>query len=742
MRSLLMKRIAFFQDNLGVGGIQKSIINLLRCFDYENYEVDLYLSDSKRFWDVEFPKELNIKYLKHIPRALSFIPFDIAKNLVSLDFDGVEEYDLAIDFNSYQFSCALGALTVPAKRRVMWIHNNVDVKLENEWKYRVLWHNFKDKFKYYDEFVGVSKGVVGPFRDCSGMFEKKFNVIQNTIDTDEIYSKINEKIDFEVDKSKMNFVALGRLCHQKAYDIMLESFSKVIEKRDDVHLYIIGDGENRLMLEYMRDSLGLTDYVTFLGQKTNPFVYMNKMDAFLSTSRYEGQPLNVMEAKALGLPQYCTKNLEIYSEGLVGYEDIVDALIHAKREEKKRDDLVEYNAEIIRRIKLLAEEPVDDGAEKKTPVNIIALHLGVGGVEKAIISMANLFAEKYDVRLYSVYKLPGPPVLPIDERVSLRFLMHDVPNRDEWKAAVKALDVKAIFKESMRSIRIITGKRGVVKKMIRNITEGVIITTRHEDNLPLAKYGAKEVLKIGQLHHDHCFEKKYIKAFKKDYRGLDVLALLTPSLVEEAKKIMHGHNEHTQLVYMPNAMERWPENVSFEGREKTVIAVGRVTEVKRFELLAEQFVHLHPKAPEWKLKIIGDGENMPALKKLVADNKAESYIELCGKMDNLKVEQEMCKASIFAMSSRSEGLPYVLLEAQSCGLPIVAYDVRVGPGFIVHHDVDGLLVKEGDRQAYEDALLKLMNDSELRQRMGLEALKCKAAFSKETVAEKWFAVIG
>jgi len=736
-----MKRIAFFQDNLGVGGIQKSIINLLRCFDYENYEVDLYLSDSKRFWDVDFPEQLNIKYLKHIPRALSFIPFDIAKKLVSLDFEGVEEYDLAIDFNSYQFSCALGALTVPAKRRVMWIHNNVDVKLENEWKYRVLWHNFKDKFKYYDEFVGVSKGVVGPFRDCSGMFEKKFNVIQNTIDTDEIYSKINEEVDFEVDDTKLNFVALGRLCHQKAYDIMLESFSKVVEKRDDVHLYIIGDGEMRMMLEYMRDSLGLTDYVTFLGQKTNPFVYMNKMDAFLSTSRYEGQPLNVMEAKALGLPQYCTKNLEIYSEGLVGYEDIVDALIHAKREEKQRDDLVEYNAEIIRRIKLLAEEPVDDGADRKKPVNIIALHLGVGGVEKAIISMANLFAEKYDVRLYSVYKLPGAPVLPIDERVSLRFLMHDVPNREEWKAAVKAMNFKAIFKESMRSIRIITGKRGVVKKMIRNITEGVIITTRHEDNLPLAKYGSKDVLKIGQLHHDHCFEKKYIKAFKKGYQGLDVLALLTPSLVDEVSSIMQGHNSHTKLVYMPNAMERYPEKVNFDGREKIVIAVGRVAEVKRFELLAEQFVHLHPKASDWKLKIIGDGENMTALKKIVEDNNAGDYIELCGKMDNRLVEQEMQKAAIFAMSSRSEGLPYVLLEAQSCGLPIVAYDVRVGPGFIVHDGVDGLLVKEGDRQGYENALLRLMNDEQLRQRMGAEAVKCTAAFSKEKVAEKWFAVI-
>ena len=63
-----MKRIAFFQDNLDVGGIQKSIMNLLRNFDYEGYQVDLYLSDRKSFWHVDFPEQLTIKYYPHIPR--------------------------------------------------------------------------------------------------------------------------------------------------------------------------------------------------------------------------------------------------------------------------------------------------------------------------------------------------------------------------------------------------------------------------------------------------------------------------------------------------------------------------------------------------------------------------------------------------------------------------------------------------------------------------------------------------
>lgn len=737
-----MKRIAFFQDNLDVGGIQKSIMNLLRNFDYEHYQVDLYLSDKKSFWEVDFPGELHIKYLPHIPRLYSFLPFDLARKLVTLDFSDVTEpYDVAIDFNSYQFSCALGALTVPAKRRVMWIHNNVLVKLENEWKYQILWHNFKDKFKYYDEFVAVSKGVIEPFKEASGMYDKKYTVIQNTIDTREIYEKAAEEVDFSVDESKLNFVTMGRLCHQKGYDIMLDAFRELVERRDDVHLYIIGDGEKRMLLEYQRDSLGLTDYVSFLGQKTNPFVYMDKMDAFVSTSRYEGQPLNIMEARALGLPLYCTKNLEIYSEGLQGCEDLVGAMAAAGRVEKRRDDLHAYNAEIISRVKQLAEEEPPDPAEQKKQVNLICLHLGVGGVEKAVTAMANLFAERYDVRVYCVYKLPGTPAMPIDERVSVRFLLRDVPNREEWKAAIRKRDFRTFVKESMRALRVLFGKRSVVRKMIRNVTQGVIITTRHEDNLPLSRYGSKDVLKIGQLHHDHRFERKYVRAFKRGYRNLDVLCLLTPQLVEEAREIMAGRNEHTQLVFMPNFLERYPEYVTFEGREKTVLAVGRLTEVKRFDLLVEQFIRLHPRMPDWKLRLIGDGEDMPKLRAMVEAAEAGDYIELPGQRSNDQVSQEMLRAAIFAMSSRSEGFPFVLLEAQSCGLPIVAYDVRVGPGFLVHDGIDGFLVKEGERQSYEDRLVELMESAVLREGMGRAALEHAAQFSRDKVAEKWYRVI-
>ena len=352
-----MKRIAFFQSDLGVGGIQKSIVNLLRNLDYSRFQVDLYLSERTEFWTNDFPEALNIRYLKPIPRWYSFVPFAFAKKHIHYDFPAGVQYDLAVDFNSYQCSCAVGALTVPAKRRVMWIHNDVRIKLQNEWKYRVLWHFFKGKFRYYDGFVPVSKALEEPFRAMSGVEDKTFTVVQNYIDVGEIHRKMAETPpNFELDEACVNFVALGRLCHQKGYDIMLDTFAAAQKLRPELRLYIIGDGPDRPALEEQRERLGLTEKVHFLGNQPNPYQYMARMDAFLSTSRYEGQPLNIMEAMAVGLPLYCAKNLEKYTEGLQGIEDLAPAMAAAQKTEKHPDDLAAYNGEILNRIAKLAGE--------------------------------------------------------------------------------------------------------------------------------------------------------------------------------------------------------------------------------------------------------------------------------------------------------------------------------------------------------------------------------------------------
>lgn len=353
-----MKRIAFFQSELETGGIQKSIINLLRNLDYSRVQADLYLSVPGAAQGIAFPKELGIKTLKPVPRAYSFMPFGLAFRLADFRFPDTAEYDLAVDFNSYQFSCAAGALAVPAKRRVMWIHNDVEIKLRNEWKYRVLWHFFKGKFARYDGFAGVSEGVIGPFQRASGVAGKPFRVIQNYIDTEEIRLKSREEPeDLALDEGCVNFVAVGRLCHQKGYDLMLELFRRACAERDDLRLYIIGDGPDREALERQAAEAGLGGKVFFLGAKGNPFCYMARMDAFISTSRYEGQGMNIAEAMVIGLPVYCPKRLERYMGGFTGYEEeeLLKAVAAARKEEKHPADLSRYNSRILTSIEELAD---------------------------------------------------------------------------------------------------------------------------------------------------------------------------------------------------------------------------------------------------------------------------------------------------------------------------------------------------------------------------------------------------
>ena len=337
--------------------------------------------------------------------------------------------------------------------------------------------------------------------------------------------------------------------------------------------------------------------------------------------------------------------------------------------------------------------------------------------------------------------MPDSPAFVLDSRVKVRYLLKDVPNREEWKAAIARKNPFDIARESIRSVRILRGKKRELIKAIKEVDEGTIITTRHEDNVLLSLYGSDKVQKIAQLHHDHRFEKLYMDGFKNKYSRIDTLCMLTPGLRDEVIRMMEGENEHTNVIYMPNFLEHYPQEIKTP-REKTILAVGRLNPVKRFDLLVSLFAEVHRNYPEWKLRIVGDGEDKAKLEALIAELDAGDYVTLTGRKDSAGVEQEMLRASIFAMTSSSEGFPFVLLEAQSCGLPVVAFDVRIGPGFVVSENVNGFLAPEGDNDCFIAKLKELMDSSELRAAMGDKAVEHAAEFSAQEVSKLWFSLIG
>ena len=346
-----MKKIAIFQRDFQVGGIQKALLNLLQNLDYDRYEVDLFYFDPEPFYELPEREHLRKICLRPWPYWTRFVPFEWLKNRKMPLPD--TEYDAAIDFNSYGSECAAGVLQLRAKKRIMWIHNDVEIKLKSEPKYRVLWTFFKGKFRYFDAFAAVSTGIIEGFRRETGLATVPVVSVPNTIDTEEIFRKAAEPTDFSVNDSDYHLCSMGRLVHQKGFDILLELFSGVASKRSDMHLYLIGDGPERPSLEEQISRLGLGERVTLLGNLQNPFPVLDQMDGFVLTSRYEGQGIVLWEAKALGLELFMAKHLEQYNPGLTGVEDVGEALLGAQKREKVRDDLSEYNEKIQKSLEML-----------------------------------------------------------------------------------------------------------------------------------------------------------------------------------------------------------------------------------------------------------------------------------------------------------------------------------------------------------------------------------------------------
>ena len=346
-----MKKIAIFQVDLNFGGIQKSLVNLLNSIDYANYSVDLYLFTENNVYIDNVPKKVNIIYNKTLPYVTRFIDFKVLNKFYKSKID--KEYDIAIDFNSYSMDTALACLNVKAKKKIIWVHNDIELKYSEEIKYRILYNAFKSKYKLFDTYVAVSTGALDSFKNYHNYSNKEYLVIPNLIDTKEIFDTCNKKIDLEVDCDKYNLCSVGRLTHQKGFDILINNILELSKKKFDFHLYIIGDGPKKDELSRQIKDLKLDEYITLLGSKKDVYAYMNKMDGFILTSRYEGQGMVFLEAKALGLDIVMPKHLEKYVDNITGTNNIIGSITKLKKHDKVYDDLSSYNKDILNRINKL-----------------------------------------------------------------------------------------------------------------------------------------------------------------------------------------------------------------------------------------------------------------------------------------------------------------------------------------------------------------------------------------------------
>jgi GalNAc-alpha-(1->4)-GalNAc-alpha-(1->3)-diNAcBac-PP-undecaprenol alpha-1,4-N-acetyl-D-galactosaminyltransferase len=173
-------------------------------------------------------------------------------------------------------------------------------------------------------------------------------------------------------------------------------------------------------------------------------------------------------------------------------------------------------------------------------------------------------------------------------------------------------------------------------------------------------------------------------------------------------------------------------------KENIILSVGRLIKTKNHDELINMFARINN--PDWKLVIIGDDaikqHNSEQLKLLIRKLKLEKQVILAGQQSD--IDHFYLKSRIFAFTSSSEGFPNVIGEAQSAGLPVIAFDCVAGPSDLIEDGVNGYLIPLFNFAMFEKRLCYLMNDQELRTQLGNKAKETVQQFSITSIGQMFY----
>lgn len=249
--------------------------------------------------------------------------------------------------------------------------------------------------------------------------------------------------------------------------------------------------------------------------------------------------------------------------------------------------------------------------------------------------------------------------------------------------------------------------------------------------------------KIGEIH----FNKSNYREFNKRYFPKSVNRLITKiwrkKLITEIKKLSQfvvlshedreAWSELDNVIVIPNPLSFYPSNQS-NCREKRVIAVGRYTYQKGFDMLIDAWKQVAQRHIDWKLDIYGSGDNETFQSLANLNSLKESVICHSAVKD---IYEKYIESSIFVLSSRYEGFGLVLAEAMSCGIPAVTFTCPCGPKDIVTNKVDGLWVEPNNVEELADKICYLIEHEDERIKMGSAAIISSQRFREDTIMKQW-----
>lgn len=347
-----------------------------------------------------------------------------------------------------------------------------------------------------------------------------------------------------------------------------------------------------------------------------------------------------------------------------------------------------------------------------------------GGAERVMAILANSLADSgYNVSIIS--KAQVPPFFDLNNNVRLLYPERKVNYKNRFTTL---LTRGRLYLCILRLLRV--EKPDIVIPFLTN-TNGIVIL--------ICKILGIHV--IASEHNNYRLNIKlfYVRLIKRRiYPMADFLTVLT----ERDRCEYYGHFMNN-VVVMPNPLPFEPlEDFQIEDREKTVLAVGELIrwEQKGLDILIDIFKEVIKDHSDWRLIIAGnENDNDNHIKELIEKEELTKYITLSGEVKDM--QGLMLKSSIFALPSRWEGLPMVLLEAMSQGMACIAFDCFSGPRDLLTDNYDGLLINDSDMNGFISGLKDLIENKDMRFRFGKNAVESSRKYLPENIVRKWHSLI-
>lgn len=340
-----MKKILFVIESLGLGGAEKSLVNLLHTLDYKEYEVDLFLMYQKGLFMDLIPNQVRViphnstwmSFQLHLGRALGRL---ILKGKFKLAFDRLKitlksrlfklnqarqqemwelyrdaigkvdgEYDVAIGYLE-KYSNYFVIDSTSAKKKIGWVH--ID--------YLTYGLNAAYDYPYFEQFyriASVSEVCIDTLKSIFTNMQEKFVLVEN-ISSPELIKEMAQQEVFQEDagmkENRITLITTARIIEQKGIDLAILAAELMKKDGYDFQWNILGDGPLRTKMNQLIKEKGLGDNMRIIGPITNPYPYIKAADIYVQTSLFEGKSIAIDEAKILCKPIVATKFPTVYDQ--------------------------------------------------------------------------------------------------------------------------------------------------------------------------------------------------------------------------------------------------------------------------------------------------------------------------------------------------------------------------------------------------------------------------------------------